>query len=512
MTQDPEPRDGETTHLQSAPEQDQASASAQPGPLAEPAAQDNSELAEREVVGVRLDTQQESFDYDTTGLILSPGDLVLVETERDPKPGTIVRAARKIMIKPAELRRVIRRTAKGKGQAEQQISPEQEKEAFQYGLTKIREFNLPMKLVRTEFNRSGSQISFYFSSEDRVDFRALVRDLARHFRARIEMCQIGVRDQAKKVGGVGLCGRELCCSSWIRRFAPVSIRMAKDQGLALNPQKVSGVCGRLLCCLNYEQLAYKELRKGLPKLGKRTDTPLGEGRVREVNVLRGKVKVQLPGGIKEFDRSELCKDCPKARDNSALAESEFSGAIDPVVQRPTGPRGPQSRRSPAASSERRLPQPRPAGRDKAAARPRPEDARGASSNRAQSDINSETRPGSEERSGASRSAQRRSSRGRSRSGRPTQTQGQRQQGAQANKPENRNKKASSSEPRAGANNQNPAKQSRPKQEQANAAPSTTASKKRRRRRRRKPRKPASAPAQQSSPQDPPPPGSSGRKD
>lgn len=190
-----------------------------------------------------------------------------------------------------------------------------------------------MKLVRAEFNRSGSQVSFYFSSEDRVDFRGLVRDLARQLRARIEMRQIGVRDQAKKVGGIGLCGRELCCSSWIHRFAPVSIRMAKDQGLALNPQKVSGVCGRLLCCLNYEQQAYKELRQGLPKIGKRTQTPLGEGRVREVNVLRGKVRVQLPAGIKEFDRSELCRDCPQASLGNP-ADQASTLDVDPVVARP----------------------------------------------------------------------------------------------------------------------------------------------------------------------------------
>ncbi len=170
-----------------------------------------------------------------------------------------------------------------------------EREAFIFCQERIVERNLPMKLLGVEFMLNGSKAIFYFFSDGRVDFRALVKDLAQHFRTRIEMRQIGVRDGAKILGGLGICGRELCCASWLSTFEPVSIRMAKDQNLSLNPQKVSGLCGRLMCCLVYEQATYTLLRKGLPKIGKKVLTPAGEGRVREVNVILRQTKVDVAG-------------------------------------------------------------------------------------------------------------------------------------------------------------------------------------------------------------------------
>src|SRR5262249_35804089 len=153
--------------------------------------------------------------------------------------------------------------------------------------------NLRMKLIRTEVLHGGNKAIFYFSADGRVDFRELVKDLAHKLHVRIEMRQVGVRDEAKLEGGVGACGRELCCSTWLKDFAPVSLTMAKDQTLALHRQKVSGVCGRLMCCLSYEEETYKELRKGLPRVGKLVSTAKGEGRVRELDVLRQRVRVEF---------------------------------------------------------------------------------------------------------------------------------------------------------------------------------------------------------------------------
>lgn len=181
-----------------------------------------------------------------------------------------------------------------------------EKAAFERCGQCIRAKQLPMKLVAAELNPKADRVIFYFTSEQRVDFRALVKELARYLRMRIEMRQIGVRDAARYAGGIGICGRELCCASWLPEFKPVSIRMAKDQSLALNQDGLSGLCGRLRCCLRYEQELYQEVRRGLPKIGKRVGTPRGDGRVRDVNVLKGEVRVQLADGtLVEVARDDL---------------------------------------------------------------------------------------------------------------------------------------------------------------------------------------------------------------
>jgi cell fate regulator YaaT (PSP1 superfamily) len=181
-----------------------------------------------------------------------------------------------------------------------------EREALAICRAKAHESNLDIKIVRCEYNYDGGRLLIYFASESRVDFRDLVRDLARIFRTRIEMRQIGVRDEAKLLDGVGTCGRQLCCTSWLREFTPVSIRMAKNQQLPLNPDEISGVCGRLLCCLSYEDLHYKEQNKKMPKLGAEVVTPQGVGRVRHVHPLKESVTVMLENSVlAEFAVTEL---------------------------------------------------------------------------------------------------------------------------------------------------------------------------------------------------------------
>jgi len=181
-----------------------------------------------------------------------------------------------------------------------------EREAFDVCQRLIKERELPMKLVRVEYTFDRTQSHFYFTAETRVDFRELVRDLAHQFRMRIELKQVGVRDEAKILGGVGYCGRELCCKSFLRGFQPVSKKMARDQNLTLNPSKISGICGRLLCCLVYEQSTYEDLRSNLPKEGATVETPSGLGKIKALNPLKGTVDVQLATGVtKEFASSEV---------------------------------------------------------------------------------------------------------------------------------------------------------------------------------------------------------------
>jgi len=183
---------------------------------------------------------------------------------------------------------------------------------------KIQAHNLPMKLVDVEYSFDRSKIIFYFTAEGRVDFRALVKDLARAFRARIELRQIGVRDESKLLGGIGCCGRVVCCASWLRDFAPINIRMAKDQHLSLNPTKLSGVCGRLLCCLRYEHECYKDLGRGLPSNGTIVKTKLGQGTVIDQEVLKREVTVRLEDeriARAPVDEIEIIQEKVKGRKN-----------------------------------------------------------------------------------------------------------------------------------------------------------------------------------------------------
>ena len=247
-----------------------------------------------EVVGVRFKEVGKIYYFAPNSLNLRLGDYVIVETARGVECGQIAMTNRKIddddIVRP--LKKIIRKVN------EEDIicieeNRKKEKEAFRICGEKIAQHKLSMKLVDVEYTLDNSKILFYFTADGRVDFRALVKDLAAIFKTRIELRQIGVRDEAKMLGGIGVCGRPFCCSSFLGEFQPVSIKMAKDQGLSLSPVKISGTCGRLMCCLKYEQEAYTDLLKRTPKVGAIVNTPDGKGVVVEQNLLTGVLKVQL---------------------------------------------------------------------------------------------------------------------------------------------------------------------------------------------------------------------------
>jgi cell fate regulator YaaT (PSP1 superfamily) len=249
------------------------------------------------LVSVSFHCAGKIFDFDAHDLHLSTGDKVIVETERGRALGTVVNSPRDTPSgeAPPKLKSVLRLATEA-DMAMAASNDEKEKEAVTYCRARIRQRGLDMKLVRAEYLFDGSKVLFYFTAEGRIDFRDLVRDLAQQLRTRIEMRQIGVRDEAKLVGGLGVCGRELCCSSYLRDFAPVSVKMAKAQGLALNPTKISGQCGRLLCCLAYEYENYNEMRKKLPKLGKKVTLTTGQAEVISLDILQQSVTLSCPGG------------------------------------------------------------------------------------------------------------------------------------------------------------------------------------------------------------------------
>jgi cell fate regulator YaaT (PSP1 superfamily) len=248
-----------------------------------------------------------SEELDAVDLPLDTGENVIVETEKGLVLGKVLSPPRekekRFFLKSP--RKVIRKaTPEDLDQFEK--NQQLEKEAFQFCLQKIKEKALNMKLVKTEVLLDRSKVLFYFTSEKRVDFRELVRDLAAEFRIRIEMRQIGVRDEAKMICGIGGCGRELCCTKFMNRFELVSVKMAKEQNLALNPTKISGICGRLMCCLAYEYPTYMELKKDLPKVGKHIVTNAGKGKIIRQNVLSQTVTVELEeGGEITIDASEI---------------------------------------------------------------------------------------------------------------------------------------------------------------------------------------------------------------
>lgn len=249
------------------------------------------------VVGVRFRNAGKVYYFDPGDIELSEGGKVIVETVRGLECGEVVVEPRPV---PEEeitqpLRKVVRK-ASPEDEATVEANREKERKAFKIGLEKIEAHGLPMKLVDVEYAFDGSKIIFFFTADGRVDFRELVKDLAGVFRTRIELRQIGVRDEAKMLGGLGPCGRPLCCATFLKDFEPVSIRMAKDQNLSLNPTKISGICGRLMCCLKYEHCVYKDLRQDLPPLGSEIDTGAGVGKVVELDVLKGIATVKMPDG------------------------------------------------------------------------------------------------------------------------------------------------------------------------------------------------------------------------
>jgi len=255
------------------------------------------------VVGVKFRDHGRIYDYDATGFALKERDIVMVATERGPELGFVARPSMerdpRFFTKP--LKKVLR-LAEEADMEQGSRNLFREREAKRICLGKIKEHKLPMKLIEVDSFLDGSKIIFYFVSEGRVDFRALVKDLAGVFKTRIEMRQVGVRNEAKMIGGLATCGREFCCCSFLKEFEPVSVKMAKEQNLALNPQKISGACGRLMCCLAYEVDTYSELKKDLPKVGKRVVTPQGAGKVTQLNIINQKVRVALDDG-KEVEAS-----------------------------------------------------------------------------------------------------------------------------------------------------------------------------------------------------------------
>jgi len=244
------------------------------------------------MAGIRLRKTGKVLEYLTGGIELAPNDYVVVETEKGIIVGMVVYGPVNRENVPGECRAIIRK-ADIEDLSILERNRRKEEEAFQFCIDRIKERGLPMKLVDVEYILSGGKAIFYFTADGRIDFRALVKDLAQYFHARIEMRQIGVRDESKMCGGIGPCGRELCCTCYLKSFEPVSIRMAKDQNLALNPQKVSGLCGRLMCCLTYEQATYNEIWDQIPKIGKKVVTPQGEGKVMSVDIKNQKVRVLI---------------------------------------------------------------------------------------------------------------------------------------------------------------------------------------------------------------------------
>lgn len=248
------------------------------------------------VVGVKL-YDAKIYEFDAADMECKAGDRVLVETEKGRFLGVVAiePGERETRSSVRNLRPVLRK-ATDEDVKQEEKNLQMGREALDFCLQRIRARGLPMKLVRVEFLFDRSKAIFYFTSEKRVDFRELVKDLASKYRTRIEMRQIGVRDEAKMVGGTGSCGRELCCCRFLNTFDLVSVRMAKEQNLALNPEKISGVCGRLMCCLAFEHETYSHLRKDFPKLGKRIKTKFGQGKVIRQNILGQTVTIQLENG------------------------------------------------------------------------------------------------------------------------------------------------------------------------------------------------------------------------
>ncbi len=262
-----------------------------------------------EIIGVRFKNSGKVYYFDPQGKKYNKEQNVIVETARGVEMGTVAIPNKMSddnnIVSP--LKPVLRAaTEKDFKQAEENV--QKEKDAYKICNEKIEKHKLDMKLVDVEYTFDQNKILFYFTADGRVDFRELVKDLAAVFKTRIELRQIGVRDEAKIVGGLGVCGRKLCCASHLGGFEPVSIKMAKEQNLSLNPTKISGTCSRLMCCLKYEQEAYEELNKITPNVGSEVETPSGKGTVTDVNLLRGMLKVKLSeseNNIQTFHVSEI---------------------------------------------------------------------------------------------------------------------------------------------------------------------------------------------------------------
>ncbi len=281
-----------------------------------------------EVVGVRFKENGKVYYFDPDSKKYSRGDNVIVETVRGIECGQVAAGNNTVsdeeIIHP--LKKVIR-PANKEDLKTLEINRRKEVEAFGFCEQKVEQLGLLMKLVEVECTFDGSKILFYFTADDRVDFRELVKILAAQYRTRIEMRQIGVRDVSKMLGGLGICGRPFCCSQFLDDFHPVSIKMAKEQGLSLNPTKISGTCGRLLCCLKYEQESYEYLNKITPRVGSVVDTKEGRGTVTESNLLTGKLKVCLDRRPEALPAEYTRKEVKLVRKPKATPEAEIESDL-----------------------------------------------------------------------------------------------------------------------------------------------------------------------------------------
>jgi cell fate regulator YaaT (PSP1 superfamily) len=249
------------------------------------------------IVEIMFDRFCRVSEFDAEELELKSGDKVMVETDRGLQLGTVIREPR--TVDTTAFQKEYGKVAKKASEEDveqDRMNREKEKNVFQACLQKIQEYQLPMKLVNVECLQDGTKIIFYFTAAARVDFRTLVKDLASHFKTRIEMKQIGARNEAKMLGGIGMCGRGLCCTAFLKDFVPVTVKMVKNQVMALDPSKISGVCGRLMCCFAYEHENYEELKKNMPKVGKKVQTEFGIGKVKKLNILERMLTIELEDG------------------------------------------------------------------------------------------------------------------------------------------------------------------------------------------------------------------------
>lgn len=291
------------------------------------------------VIGVRFRNAGKVYYFAPEDLKIEQGDHVVVETARGVEYGYVVLGVKEVeddkIVQPLK---PVMRVATPEDDEKAEQNREKEREAFRVCLEKIRKHELDMKLIDAEYTFDNNKVLFYFTADGRIDFRELVKDLAAVFKTRIELRQIGVRDETKILGGIGICGRPLCCHSYLADFAPVSIKMAKEQNLSLNPTKISGVCGRLMCCLKNEQETYEELNSKLPNVGDFVTTPDGlKGEVSSSSVLRQLVKVVVnlendEKEIREYKASELRFKPRRRKEKNAVADEELK-ALEALERR-----------------------------------------------------------------------------------------------------------------------------------------------------------------------------------
>ena len=286
-----------------------------------------------EVIGVRFKQVGKVYYFDPAGIQVKKEDHVIVETASGVECGEVAMENRQVsddnIVKP--LKKVIRKATE-EDLAQMRKNREKQISAAKICNEKIAAHKLDMKLVDVEYTFDNNKILFYFTADGRVDFRELVKDLASVFRTRIELRQIGVRDEAKMLGGLGICGRPFCCSTFLGEFQPVSIKMAKEQSLSLNPVKISGTCGRLMCCLKYEQEAYEDLLRTTPKVGALVETAEGKGKVVEVNLLSGLLKVRLDANPDATARVYPKEEVHLLRDGKIKVDKKEMEALKEIME------------------------------------------------------------------------------------------------------------------------------------------------------------------------------------